>query len=295
MHKSIDESNNDITILSANVGNLDLKCRKYLNNLCLTKVEAQTKKQINFLSPDIVAFQEILSPGQCPDRDVNSQYACSDTSGLPQIRRLLGSDYSIVCDNRNQFECMGVHRRFGKFAICTEGGMCRTPRTDTPNPECDNGFTVSVATVETWSGEKFDLVNAHLQSTSKSCRITMLKQLFIGNNAMPPLIQEDKVLIVGDFNFDPWRATDESAAFWRNLLAAGWHGRSFKYHSGIAENNPPRKTSHFLWWGKTVDIVLSNFLEGVCVTLGETPGTKRLDGGHGMDHRAIYCTLRLAP
>ena len=52
----------------------------------------------------------------------------------------------------------------------------------------------------------------------------------------------------------------------------------FRYHSGIAEKDPPYYT---LIYGvrRTLDVVASNFAEGVCQVLGELPGTSRLDGG----------------
>ena len=287
-----ERSKKDIAVLTANVGNLNPRCRKYLNNLCMRDVEERIRTRVRELDPDIVTFQELLAPDQCREvGQAGPNDACTDDSGQPQVRRLLGNEYTIVCNSRNQFECMGVHKRLGVFEGCEEGGLCLTQRTNTANPGCDNGFTVSVATLITRSGLRFDVVNTHLQSTDKTCRKLQLEQLFQGIQDEPALLREKRVLIMGDFNVDPWRDKDESARTWSAFFDAGWGGRPFRYHSGIAEQTPPLKTGFFLWFGKTVDFVVSNFLEGKCATLGETQGTERLDKGSGMDHRAIFCFL----
>jgi hypothetical protein len=39
-------------------------------------------------------------------------------------------------------------------------------------------------------------------------------------------------------------------------------------------------------------VITSRQLTGRCTTLGEAPNTTRLDGGGGMDHRALLCQVR---
>ncbi|RMH35304.1 MAG: endonuclease/exonuclease/phosphatase family protein [Gammaproteobacteria bacterium] len=283
------------SVLTANVGNLNIGCRKYLNNLCYLDVEERISQSIRKLRPDIVTLQEIMAPWQCADvQERNPKKVCHYEQLVAQARRLLGDDYTIVCDMRGHFTCIGVHVDIGEVLGCEKGSYCPTARTGHALDGCDNGFTVSAATVRTNDNLVFDVVNAHLQSTSAQCREKMLKLTFDGNENSPPLIQEEKVLIMGDFNFDPWRDHDDiSVIKWQSYMGRGWRGTPLRYHSGAVETTPPRFTSYLLWRGKTVDLVVSNFLDGTCVVLGETPGTHRLDGSRGMDHRGVYGVLTI--
>ncbi|MFA9404100.1 MAG: hypothetical protein ACERKY_13670, partial [Anaerolineales bacterium] len=65
--------------------------------------------------------------------------------------------------------------------------------------------------------------------------------------------------------------------------------------SGMAEHDPPYFTLKYPTFSRTYDHVVSNFLEGTTLVLGESPGTYRLDGGSGMDHRAVYGILNFEP
>ena len=289
------DSSHSFSILTANVGNLSWGCRKVLNKLCYKDVEKRIAANIQSLNPDIVALQEVLAPWQCSSElraERDSKMVCADPQEIePQIRRLLGKDYTIVCDSRNQFECIGVRVESGEILGCEIGELCNNTRTNWPIQGCDNGFTISAATIRLSTGLIFDIVNAHPQSTSSLCRAKMLKQIFSSLEDSTPLVHQELVLLVGDFNLDPWHDNDVSAKTWRQIFNSGWKGRRFVYHSGIVEKAPPHITAKFLWKKKTVDFVVSNFAKGVCVVLGESPGTQRLDGGRGTDHRAIWGVL----
>jgi hypothetical protein len=95
---------------------------------------------------------------------------------------------------------------------------------------------------------------------------------------------------MGDFNLDPWREEDASIRYWRQQVGKASES-GYIYHSGVAERNPPYPTLRYPFFTRTYDHVASNFLSGVTQVLGESPGTSRLDGGWGMDHRAIYGQL----
>jgi len=245
------------------------------------------------LNPDVIALQEVLAPWQYQSgQEQDSMKVLSEQQSIPQVRRLVGKDYTIICNSRNQFECIAVKSDFGQIAGCIKGELCNTARTGPELDGCDNGFTVSAATVILDTGFKFDIVNVHPQSTSQECRAKMIALIFQGSGTLPPLIENKNVLIMGDFNLDPWRDSDESAILWQRFFKKGWAGKAFSYHSGIAEISPPRYTT-YLVFGKTYDFVVSNFAFGNCYVLGETPGTKRLDDGSGTDHRAIFGTLAI--
>ena len=122
----------------------------------------------------------------------------------------------------------------------------------------------------------------------------MLRQALVGDDGVPSLLQQENVLIMGDFNMDPWRSKDKSSKTWNTILKQGQAGKPYHYHSGIAEIEPPRYTWVYIIH-RTFDIVASNFAKGTCIVLGQTPGTYRMDGGSGNDHRAVFGVLEFAP
>lgn len=280
-----------LKVLTANVGNSSLGCTAYGYKLCYKDVEKRIAHALTLLEPDLVAFQELLPPERCasvPKDDPKK--VCADPQVVPQVRRLLGDKYSIVCDQYKHFTCIALKVDKGTFVGCPRGELRHNART-IHIPGCDHGFSISVATVHLDDGFVFDVVNAHLHSVRPRCRVKMLSRLFRGDEQSPPLIEQPNVLLMGDYNIDPWRTRDRSVRLWKAIFAEGWMGNDFRYHSGIAEHNPPRYTFLSIFGGKTIDLVVSNFAKGVCAVLGETPNTFRLDGGKGMDHRAVYGTL----
>lgn len=282
------------SILSANLGNLNLGCRNVLNKLCYIDVEERIKNNIRLLRPDIVILQEVLAPWQCAQiNETNTNKVCSQAQLIPQARRLMGDEYTIACNNRNEFECIGIHKELGEILGCAVGSYCTNARTVAEIPDCDNGFTISSVTVKLRNGFIFDLLNAHPPSTKVDCRTKMLS-MALSDSQSSGILTQDFVLLAGDFNLDPWRDNDESSTFWNDFVAKGWAHKQFNYHSGIAEQDPPLKTSH-LFSDRTVDFLLSNFAKGICYTLGESQNTTRLDGGKGMDHRALFGYLTIIP
>lgn len=287
------QNSNGFTVLSANVGNLSLGCRKYLNNLCYKEVEQRIADNIQTLKPGIVTLQEVLAPWQCQTvNETNKKRVCYEKQEVAQVRRLLGPDYTVVCDTRNQFECVGVRMDLGIIDDCKTGELCFSARTAPALPDCDPGFTVSAVTVRFFDGLIFDLVNLHPQSTNDKCRAQMLAQIFASGEDFSPLLREEKVLLMGDFNMDPWRDEDKSVQTWQEIFRAGWGGYPLRYHNAGIETGNPDFTAFILWRKRTYDFIVSNFAVGTCVVLGESSDTPRLDGGHGMDHRALYGMLK---
>ena len=215
-----DPPTGSISILSANVGNLDLNCRSVLNKLCHKDVEERISTNIRNLSPDIVVLQEVLAPWQCINKEKDNRKVCHEEQNIPQVRRLVGNNYTIICNSRNQFECIAVKTSIGVILDCPLGTLCNNARTLPEMEGCDNGFTISAATVKLLGANlTFDIVNLHPQSTSSTCRAKMISTAILGNESTPSLIQENKVILAGDFNLDPWRDHDESAITWNNLLS----------------------------------------------------------------------------
>lgn len=276
------------TILSANIGNSSLFCWGNDYKLCRPQVFRQIQANITALNPDIVVLQELLGSWQCnsPDTD-NPDHICYQLDRHSQARALLGEGYTILLNDRNDHEAIGVRTDVGSIQGCPVGGECRSARTAPPIDGCNAGFTVSAGTVLLSNGLEFDIVNMHPQSNKVECRAEMTQQAF-DQGLETPLIQHENVLILGDFNFDPWRKPDLSASVWNANLEQGWSGRPFRYHSGVVERDPPYYTFQLLLIRRTLDFTVSNFGDGILAVMGKSAGTVRLDGGWGMDHKALY-------
>jgi endonuclease/exonuclease/phosphatase family metal-dependent hydrolase len=139
-------------------------------------------------------------------------------------------------------------------------------------------------------GRTFDLVNAHPENRSAECRNASILQIFTDSGDGAGVVREERALFVGDLNMDPWRDDDLSVQTWRSFVGSP-ETHPYYYHSGMAEHDPPHFTLVYPTFSRTYDHVVSNFLEGTTLVLGASPDTYRLDGGFGMDHRAVYGTL----
>jgi hypothetical protein len=300
------DSNNwlPLRILTANVGNLSWECQgRYNNKLCYTAVESAIADSIKRLKPDIVFLQELLHPAQCEGwLESDSRKVCyrfGDQAEQYQPRRLLGNNYTVACFARARsttrhpvgLECIAVHVDVGTIEGCEPEELClNVGRMDFPGSECNPEFVVA-SVVARLHGVRIGLVNAHLSSREVSCREVALRQIFKGDVNSSALASEPFSVIAGDFNLDPFRERGSLTRLWNQYVGAYGSNRPFYYHSGPAEHRPPYATARFLFGQKTVDHLLSNFALGICTTLGEAPGTQRMDRGWGMDHRAVMCDL----
>jgi hypothetical protein len=289
-HPHIQEAPISFTVITVNVGNSDLRCLPFILKLCDKDVEDRIAANIQRLKPDVVAIQETLPPYMCePLYAPYLSSVCRESQEVPQVRRLLGEDYSIVCETRNGFECIGVRTDAGIIQGCEPGSSCETDRMDIQGEGCRPNVAVMVATVEV-NGRVFDLVNAHPESRGAACRKLSIQQIFEDRGSPGALVQEPDVFIVGDLNLDPWVENDVSTRYWNQQVGSP-DTHEFYYHSGIVERDPPYPSIVFSVFRRTYDHVVSNFLQGTTVTLGMAPGTTRLDGGRGMDHLGIYGEL----
>lgn len=284
-----------IRVLTANVGNSSIVCQPHLWKLCRKNLVEEISKNIQVLQPDIIALQELMPPWLCeknPSKRVN--HVCSDALFLeiPQVRQIVGDNYTIVCESVWQFDCTAVRRDFAEIEGCTQGQLCYTARRDAPLPGCDPGFSTIAITIQTGS-TVLDVINAHPHSKDVNCRLDSLRQMLTQERKEGGLWREDKVLLLGDFNIDPWRyQEDASLLFWDQNV--GLEQKPFHYISGAAEKDPPLPTFFLSLLRYTLDHVVSNAAEGECLVLGESPDTARLDGiVGGMDHRALLCSINI--
>lgn len=296
-----------LKVLTANVGNSDIgNCvGRYVYKLCLVEREAVLIENIRKISPDIVALQEVFDMKLCEGwKESSKKKIChkyDEREPKEQARRLLGDDYTIVCDGGANFECIGVRKTLGEVKQCPAGGFCNAGEAlFAPVPDgCNKGASISAVDVVI-GGTELRIVNGHPQATGEDCRAAHLKRLFEGADGAEPLASPSrKLLIMGDMNTDPFRlADDPSIAVWNAHVG---DGRTFRYLSGPAEAAPHYPTCA----GRLLDHVITNFASGACGTLGEAPGTERLDGvskedaksaknsQEANDHRAILCEIAI--
>jgi endonuclease/exonuclease/phosphatase family metal-dependent hydrolase len=177
----------------------------------------------------------------------------------------------------------------GEILGCELGGLCGTDRIDRQRDGCRWNVAIMAATVRV-NGQVLDVVNAHPESRSAEYRLASIRQSFENAGQPGSLVRKDQVLLLGDFNMDPWREDDVSSRHWRSMVGQDAESE-FAYHSGTAERRPPYPTLRYLSYARTYDHVVSNSLHRVTQVPGESPGTTRLDGGKGMDHRAVHGRL----
>lgn len=296
-----------VRILTANVGNLSLACSGHYNNkLCKKSVEENVAKNIKALHPDIVFFQELIHPSQCEGWVENNKgrvcFGIGSQSEPNQARRLLGEAYTIVCASRMRvevghpvgMECIAVKIQAGAIEGYLAGKTYESlDGLDTLGGECNPEFVIMSAKAKVHNID-LKLINAHPHSRDRNCRDESLRQIFERpKNAT--LTSSENIIIAGDFNFDPFRSINNPPDIWLQNVGLFGSGKPFYYHSGLAEHDPPYPTANFLLQKKTIDHVVSNFATGICVTLGEAPRTQRIDGGKGMDHKAVLCDMWIPP
>lgn len=117
------------TVLTANVGNSDPRCVFQRLKLCRSDVEARLTESLAKLQPEVVALQETLPDHLCEGAPlVDPGSVCAGDHSEPQVRRLLGPDYSIVCEESNFIECIGVRTDVGEILECELGALCTSGR-----------------------------------------------------------------------------------------------------------------------------------------------------------------------
>jgi hypothetical protein len=298
----------DVRTVVANVGNVSPHCAEQAFSLCLLPLEERVADGLGALAPDVVALIEVLPPDLCDGLTPNNPFnSCAlEVQDPTQAERLLGPDFSIACGDRYAWDCLAVRTDVGAIEGC-DGGYCGGILETRPVEEgCDDGFQIIVAHV-TLHGHDLTIPVAHPDSMDVDCRSAALKDMF-------ERVDEDReVLLLGDFNMDPYREDDASVEEWDRHVG---EGRRFTYLSGIAEHDPPHYTLlpfesaqldptgsvpvnvelRDLAMARTIDhAAATEGLSGGCVTLGEAPGTERLEGPEGgLDHRALDCTVAFA-
>ncbi len=255
-----------LTVVQANVGNINGACADARFKLCQPAVEARAKTALRRIRPDVAGFEELLPPGRT------------------QATRLLGKGYAISCDRRYGWDCVAVRK--------ASGVRLARPLSSLPVVrDCDDGFTVNTGRVR-YAGRTiaFGLAHPNSSSTEPACRADELAAFF------KRLPARGSALVLGDFNLDPYREDDASTAIFdrarKRLGLRLASGRPFTALPGSSMLDPTGEqldsgpqTIGPPFGRRTLDLVLTRRIRGHC-------RVRRVDGGGGMDHRAQVCTLR---
>jgi endonuclease/exonuclease/phosphatase family metal-dependent hydrolase len=324
-----------VRVLTYNIGNPDDTDPNYALRLSYQSYEDYMGAQIRALDPDVVFLQEVLPPHTCEAfAETDPARTCYQAADrLAAAQRVLGPDYSIVCDGRLQVECMGVKVSFGTFDGLEAGGFSLQGAETPPLPlescvyalgecskdKCDAESTVSAASVTTAKGP-LRLVHAHPNapgSTSSggfymgdACRKLQMQQVFEGLAGFGdvPLIGAGPNIIAGDFNMDPVAfSTATEVELWDAWVGEGKRFQDF----GPADAEGTHYGTRLGALGAAIDHVLAESATGSCqvfgqAELGPPSGTERLDEGFDfaglpggvdfagrIDHFAIVCDLKL--
>ncbi|MDP6932349.1 MAG: hypothetical protein QGG40_05505 [Myxococcota bacterium] len=292
-----------LSVLLANVGNLDevsdgpCGVEPYRGALCLMSQEGALQENLTVIEPDVIAILEVLDADYCTEDtwDGDDDLACTDAPDrdpYQQVRRLLGRDYTVVCDGIAHYDCIGVRSERMTLDQCGAGELCMGDA-ETPDhpPACSEiGGKTSVSRVTgTLDDLEFTLVAAHpvnaTDSEGDQCRQAQLQQAFED-------LPSGSTIVAGDMNMDPYRLYDsfDSALYWHTVVGTPLESHEARFTAHSVTEDPPIPTWMDL---ATLDYVTSDFLTGTCQVLGEETGTTRLDGAvASMDHRAVLCQLQ---
>jgi hypothetical protein len=301
-----------LRVLTYNIGNGNGNEPNYPLRLSYQAYEDHVAGLLQALAPDVAFLQEVLPPQFCSAfEETDPARTCFDAANRPPpIRRILGDEYTVVCDARIHVECIGVRKSLGSIRGIAPGDFvlegAETPALPLPtcnyaagecsNASCDQEATVSAVTVDTALGP-LRIVHAHPNAAGTAgpdgaydgepCRYPEIQQIFVGTSETGgvPLASEQQTLVGGDFNFDPDRfASMREVALWREHVG---EGKRFSDHNpkdpASGEYYPTRPAGLPV----TIDRVVSTWLHGSCTVHGSNnltsadPMTERLD--HAFD------------
>jgi hypothetical protein len=310
---TVDPTQIDFSVLTYNIGNPNSDHPTYPLRLSQQEYEDFIASEIQVLQPQVVVLQEVLSAKTCESfNETNPAKTCYewDTRDRP-AKRILGSNYSVVCDAREQVECIGVHVDFGTINGVTLGGYvdtgAETPSLPLPScnwaqgncddDHCDDESTVSGISVTTELG-LLKIIHMHPMAqidafdSGDPCRTLQIKQVFESNivNSEPALLNSgEEAIILGDWNLGlevyslrtMWGDSNADDVWDQYINCQGCDYRDIDpRNSGTGERYST--SSNLDWAGQVIAIdhvVISDGISGSCIIFDEKgmPGTERFD------------------
>jgi Endonuclease/Exonuclease/phosphatase family len=271
----------------------------YGAGLSWNKAIADTKAWLAALNADVVAFQEIFDPEECPNipADKKAGFVCQTWQpGDPSVAQtILGPGYQVVCHPGHHDNCVGVKLSFGKFQGCA-GSSCPDGLTGAQVPTCGSGTRVGRGVLDLAAGGKLTVVSIHATSGAKThdmeCRTKQFKQIFEDLDGAPAA-NGTRNLVLGDFNTDPARlaALDSSAKALADYVGTG---KPFRFITEVGSSVAPTYVQSFVPGvplGLNIDHVVSDALTGSCWTAGLTSGHPAVAPTNYFDHKPGVCTV----
>ena len=262
----------------------------YGDGLAWVPVVEDTERFFAELQPDIVAFQEIFHPGECPTipSELHAGFVCEGWSpGDPTVaQRVVGMGYQVACHQGKSDKCIAVRRAFGSIRGC-DADVCMDFLAGAPVPDCGSGSRVGRALIDRVDGSELTVVSVHgtsgLAAADVACRVAQFEQVFVDLDGEPAANGEVNV-VLGDLNTDPGRyeGVEESATRFMQLAAE----RGFTFASEVGRS-APRSYAGIV----DIDHVLSDGLSGECSIRGITEG-EPVSAVRYFDHAPVICALR---
>lgn len=270
---------------------------RYGDGLAWLPSIANTTAFFATLKPDLVAFQEIFHPGDCPTvpTDGGTGFLCDSwRAGDPTVaQQVLGAGYQVACHLGKPDKCVGVKRSFGTIAGCASD-LCLDGLAGSKIDGCGGGSRVGRGVIDLASGGTLTVVSVHgtsgLSTDDQGCRVKQIDQIFVDFGlGEGPAAKGAPLLILGDFNTDPDRLApaDASAVRWRNFVGPR---KGFDFLTSIGAKAQPS-------YGGVINIdhMISDRLKGTCWAAGVTEGHPDVNDFVYFDHKPHVCALTLPP
>jgi len=243
------------------------------------------------VDPDVVVFQEIFWPGDCPGIPVEAQagFACEGwAEGDPTVAEaVLGPGWQVMCHVGKPDKCAAVHRRFGSFQGC-DADFCLEGMLGSTVTGCGKGARIGRGVIDRVGGGTLTLVNVHGSSgfglEEQGCRVAQFEQIFVDLGDGAPAASGEVNLVMGDFNTDPWRLTGDPSG--RRLLDFVGDGKGFHF---VSESGPDATPTYAAF---NIDHVVSDALTGSCWHAGVDEGHPAPFEAAYFDHRPAVCALQ---
>jgi hypothetical protein len=271
----------------------------YGNGLAWNAAIQDTAAFFAQLAPDVVVFQEIFHPGECPSvpQGARAGFVCDGWQpGDPTVaQRVLGAGYQIACNLGKPDKCAAVKTSFGKLRGCSSA-LCLDGLAGAQVNGCGKGSRVGRGVIDLAAGGSLTLVNVHGSSgfsqSEHECRKKQFEQVFVDLDGAPAA-SGARNLVLGDFNTDPGRlaALDVSA---QTLVDHVGSNKKFHFVTDVGPTVTPTyrlSIVPFLPAGFNIDHVISDALKGSCYVPGITQGKPPVTSMVYFDHHPAVCTL----
>jgi endonuclease/exonuclease/phosphatase family metal-dependent hydrolase len=265
----------------------------YGDGLAWVPVVEDTRRFLENLQPDVVAFQEIFHPGDCAviPPELHAGFVCETwiEGDSTVAETVVGMGYQVACHQGKDDKCVAVRRAFGTFRGC-EGDLCLDFLDGARVPDCGSGSRVGRGVVELAGGGELTVVSVHgssgIEAADVACRVAQFEQVFVGLDG-EPAANGERNLILGDLNTDPGRygEVDASAARFNDFVG---EGEPFHFVTEVGRL-APRSYAGIV----DIDHVVSDAFEGSCTIPGVTDDEPVSEITY-FDHSPVVCEGRLA-